>query len=148
MLHLVLLYLIQYTQLSSRAPDSWSKAKFEPCVRPRVVSLSKALYSDLLRLTQVYKWISAYAGKVTGLLCRRTTWFVNKFIWTGSRISWMNYAFQAQNKITHVKTFRLPCRRLHQLLWWYSHCISSGGVLFSSPGCTVRSSWSYMWLRE
>ena len=31
---------------------------------------SKALYSNLLLSTQVYKWVPAYTGKVTGSLCR------------------------------------------------------------------------------
>ena len=48
------------------ALNSWSQGcEFEPYVGLCVVSLSKALYSDLLLSTQVYNW----AGKVTGSLC-------------------------------------------------------------------------------
>ena len=44
--------------------------EFEPCVDPRVVSLNKILCSNLLLSTQVYKWVPAEAGKVTGPLYR------------------------------------------------------------------------------
>ena len=52
------------------APDSRSQGhEFELHVNMRVLSLSKALYSNLPLLTQVYKWAQAQAGKVTDLLC-------------------------------------------------------------------------------
>ena len=56
--------------MEARAGPLFEGCEFEPSVGLRVVSLSKILYSNLLLSTQVYKWVPAEAGKVTGPLYR------------------------------------------------------------------------------
>ena len=57
-------------KLNGRAPDSWSEgSEFKPCVPPPGLLLSVSL-TNLLHSTQRYEWVLAWAGKVTGSLCR------------------------------------------------------------------------------